>query len=66
MAHLSRTRSRRFQTLYDLLTGGPHRALPTRTDIPDHLRSDVGLPDVQQDGRMNHPFGTLRADIHGY
>ncbi|MBY4891938.1 hypothetical protein KUL25_04070 [Rhodobacteraceae bacterium N5(2021)] len=71
MAHHSPTRSRRFQTLYDLLTGGlliggADRALPIRTDIPDHLRSDVGLPDVQTDGRTNHPLGTLRADIHRY
>ena len=66
MAHVLLNRSLRFQALYELLTGVALSERPTGTEIPDHLREDVGLPEVQQ-ARCNHnPLGTFSNDPRRY
>lgn len=45
MADILHMRARRFEALYQLLTGATHAELPTAIDGSDHLRKDIGLPE---------------------
>lgn len=45
MANIVHLRARRFDALYQLLTGVAHAELPKPYDGPDHLRKDIRLPE---------------------
>lgn len=47
MTDILQMRARRFDALYQLLTGAAHAELPTPFDGTDHPRKDVGLPERQ-------------------
>lgn len=59
MADIQHMRAHRFDALYQLLTGVACAKLPLPYDGSDHLRADIGLPDVQSARTGLVPFGSV-------
>lgn len=55
-------RARRFDALYELLTGGAVPQLPSPYHGSDRLRKDVGLPEQPGHRPTLNPLGTVPAD----
>lgn len=62
MAHVLQSRPLRFHALYKLLTGAAQIEQPSRPGVPDHLRSDVGLPRRESTHSVQTQCGAFPAD----
>lgn len=65
MTDITYLRARRFNALYQLLTGAAHPELPTAYQDSDHLRKDVGLPEQHRRSLIITPLGTFSTDSLG-
>lgn len=62
MVDIIHIRARRFDALYELLTGVAVPQLPSPYYGSDHLRKDVGLPEQPDHRPTLNPLGAFPAD----
>jgi len=65
MAHVLCNRPLRFHALYQLLTGAAQLERPNGPGLPDHLRSDVGLPRQEPARYVHSQFGAFPVASSG-
>ena len=62
MVDILQMRARRFDALYQILTGVDHAELPTPFDGSDHLRKDIGLLEQKWSRFDAAPFGLFQVN----